>query len=149
MHLSQIHFQTKLHNQYIDKSTDHMTNNLRQNYISIYGEKIIHYTKRHFTVIVSGMLLTFFKRSPLTAFVYEHGYEENAYTFTYLINLMSLHGQITFKKLPLFIVYSSSICRMYCTFSSQYFRNANIRNHILSDACCKLVLYLIVIVWSF
>ena len=88
-------------------------------------DEIIHYIKRRFTVIVSCILLTFFKRSPLTAFVYEHGCEENAYTFNYLINLMSLHGQITFKKLPLFIVYSSSICRMYCTFSSQYFRNAS------------------------
>ena len=88
-------------------------------------DEIMHYTKRHFTVIVSGILLTFFKRSPLTAFVYEHCCEENAYTFNYLINLMRSHGQITFEKLPLFIVYNSSICRMYCTFSSQYFGNAS------------------------
>ena len=74
-------------------------------------DEIIHYTKWYLTVVVSGMLLTFFKRSPLVAFVYEHGCEENAYTFNNLINLTSLHGQITFEKLPLFIVYSSSICR--------------------------------------
>ena len=79
-------------------------------------DEIMHYTKRHFTVIVSGMLLTFFKRSPLTAFVYEHGCEENANKFNYLINLMMLHGQITFEKLPLSIVYISFIFGMYCTF---------------------------------
>ena len=90
-------------------------------------DEIIHYTKWYLTVVVSGMLLTFFKRSPLVAFVYEHGCEENAYTFNNLINLTSLHGQITFEKLPLFIVYSSYICRMYCTLSSQYFGNANLR----------------------
>ena len=74
------------------------------------------YTKRPFTVIVSSILLTFFKRSPLTAFVYEHGCEENANKFNYLINLMKLHGQITFQKLPLSIVYISFIFGMYCTF---------------------------------
>ena len=103
--------------------------------------QIIRYNQRHFTVIVSGILLTFFKRSPLTAFVYEHGCEENAYKFNYLINLMRLHGQITFQKLPLSIVYISFIFGMYFAhFVGWRFGNANMRNHILN---CNLVLYLI------